>query len=76
MMKELALTKRGPVTLMIFDPSGRRVRRLIHGDVEVGSRSVEWDGRNDSGVSVPDGLYLVRMDAAGTRQTRRVMILR
>lgn len=73
---ELALAKSGPVTLTIFDLSGRRVRRLVDADVAAGSKRVAWDGRSDAGARVPNGLYLVRMDAAGIRQVRRVMIVR
>jgi hypothetical protein len=73
---ELTLAKSAQVTLEIFDLNGRRVRRLMDGEVEAGSTRMQWDGRNDAGASVPTGLYLVQMNAAGSRQTRRVMILR
>jgi hypothetical protein len=73
---DLALPQSGPATLAIFDLSGRRVRRLLAGDFAAGSRRVVWDGRNDEGVSVPAGLYLVRLDSAGTQQTRRVVLVR
>jgi flagellar hook assembly protein FlgD len=73
---DLALPHSGPATLAIFDLSGRRVRRLLAGDFAAGSRRVVWDGRNDEGVSVPAGLYLVRLDSAGTQQTRRVVLVR
>ncbi len=73
---ELALSSSGPVSLAIFDPSGRRVRRLVDGDVAAGSRRVVWDGRDDAGARVADGLYLVRLETAGSRQTRRVVVVR
>jgi hypothetical protein len=73
---ELALAKSAHVAITIFDPSGRRVRRLVDGDIAAGSSRVPWDGRNDAGAMVPNGLYLVQMNAAGIRQTRRVMIVR
>ncbi len=73
---DLALARSGPANLTIFDLAGRRVRQLVNGDVSAGARRVVWDGRDEAGASAPAGLYLARLDAAGIRQTRRVMLLR
>jgi iron transport multicopper oxidase len=73
---DLALAQGGRATLTIFDLRGRRVRLLVDGDFAAGSQPVIWDGRDDRGAIVPPGLYLARLDAAGTRQTRRVMLVR
>jgi hypothetical protein len=34
-----------------------------------------WDGRDERGVAVASGMYLVRLDAAGRRQTRKLLRL-
>ena len=50
-----------PVTLRVFDLSGRSVRRI---DLmqKSGSHLVEWDGRDDDGDVVSPGLYLFQVD--------------
>ena len=50
-----------PVTLRIFDLSGRSVRRI---DLmqKSGSHLLEWDGRDDDGDVVAPGLYLFQVD--------------
>jgi iron transport multicopper oxidase len=73
---QMTLARSGPVNVTVFDASGRQVRRLVDGAFDPGSQRVVWDGRNDAGTRVPTGLYLVRMNAAGTRQAHRVMIVR
>ena len=73
---ELQVIRSGPVNLAIYDLAGRRVRRLIAGEIPAGSRSVVWDGHDEAGANVPAGLYLARMEAAGARQTRRVILVR
>ena len=56
----------GPVTLGIFSPQGKLVR-LLYRDAPVDSIPaglngllISWDGRDDSGVSVPAGTYRAR----------------
>jgi gliding motility-associated-like protein len=66
----LRLTVATPVTLRIFDLSGRLVRRV---DVELeGSRAsqMQWDGRGDDRELLPPGLYVFRLSIesdAGTQ---------
>ena len=50
-----------PVTLRVFDLTGRSVRRI---DLmqKSGSHLVEWDGRDDDGDVVSPGLYLFQVD--------------
>jgi hypothetical protein len=73
---DLTLASGGRATLAIFDLGGRRVRRLLGGDIAAGSQPVVWNGRDDDGVGVRPGMYLVRLDANGARQTRRVVLIR
>lgn len=44
----------------LFDLSGRRVRRLAERVLPVGVTVLPWDGRDDSGASVPHGVYFAR----------------
>lgn len=52
-------------SILIFDVQGRRVRSLSVGTVQPGIETIVWDGRNDFGVRVPSGLYLLRLTHAG-----------
>ena len=58
------------VRLMIHDVAGRRVRRLDPGAPTVGPREVRWDGRDDDGRPVANGVYFVslRLDGELLRQ--------
>lgn len=62
------------VTLEIFDPQGRRVRRL-GGRFEAGRRSVVWDERNSEGGRVAPGIYVYRMTAGAFREERKMVLL-
>lgn len=53
------------VDLVVANEAGQAVRTLVAGeDRPAGSRVVGWDGRNDGGVVVADGLYRVTLTAA------------
>ncbi len=66
----------GPVTLVVFDVQGRRVRTLVDGAVPAGTHAVTWDGRDDVGAGMPSGLYLVQLRSGRVVETRRMTLVR
>lgn len=49
------------LTLEIFDVLGRKIREYVHGNQTTGLHTTHWDGRNDSGVEAPSGLYFYQL---------------
>ena len=70
------LEKAGIASLRIFDASGRLARTLFTGYRDSGAHAVLWDGLDDSGRQVGDGVYLYRLDAAGESDTRKMVLVR
>jgi len=51
-----------PVEVLIYDLSGRLVRRLVEQrGVSTGTYGVGWDGRDELGAVVAPGVYVVRL---------------
>jgi hypothetical protein len=71
-----ALPRAASTRLVVYDISGRAVRTLLDGMQEAGDRRVTWDGRDDAGARLGPGLYMVRLEAAGTRLTRKMSLLK
>ena len=69
----LALTRDAQVKVAVYDLVGRRVRVLADGPLSAGETALTWDGRDDDGRTVAPGLYLVRFDGAGVKQSRRLI---
>ncbi len=65
-----------PLRLEVRDVRGRLVRSLIEGERSGGSYAVEWDGRTDAGRPVASGIYLVLLEVAGERFSRKLLLLR
>jgi len=66
--------KTGSVTLRVYDASGRVVKTLQNGRQERGNYTVSWDGRDDRGRTVANGVYFYRVDAPGLRDTKKAVL--
>ncbi len=71
-----ALPVAGRVRLEVFDVNGRAVRGLADTYLAAGTHRVGWDGRNDAGLRMGQGLYWLCLEAEGRRQSRGVVLLR
>ncbi len=71
-----SLDNGGPVSIEIFDMSGRLVTTLAEGSsFASGGHSVTWNG-TASGAPVPGGVYICRMTSQGSTQSARMVLAR
>ena len=63
----------GPVSLCLYDLSGRLVVTLLDDELPAGERSVVWSGLNESGQMTGPGVYFCRLESAGQVLTRRLV---
>jgi hypothetical protein len=71
---QYALPRAMPARLVVYDVAGHAVRTLVNGTQSAGERRVTWDGKNDGGAQVSRGIYLYRLEAGGTTQTRKMIL--
>jgi endonuclease/exonuclease/phosphatase family metal-dependent hydrolase len=64
-----------PVTLDVFDLSGRRVARLVQGALGAGRHEATWEGHEESGARAPAGLYFARFSTPGLARVTRLVLL-
>jgi hypothetical protein len=64
------------VEVHLYNLSGEKVRSLSGGTVPPGDHEIFWDGRNDSGLLVASGVYLVRFKARDGQGNERVAFLK
>lgn len=60
--------------LSIHDVAGRVVKILADDSYSPGTLRFEWAGTNSNGNRVGDGVYFVRMETAGARSVRKVIL--
>jgi hypothetical protein len=73
---QYALPQAMRVRLVIYDVSGRLVRKLVDGVEDAGDRRVSWDGRDERGSAVGSGVYVYRLEAGGTTLARKMSLLK
>jgi len=71
-----AMPARGHAELSVYSVDGRLVRTLVSGEAGPGQVDLTWDGRDNSGSRVGNGLYLMRLTAAGETRRGKLMVLR
>jgi len=63
------------VELAIYNVLGQKVRMLVNNKLSAGFHQVVWDGKNDQGLKVSTGIYLLEMKSTDFIQTRKMMIV-
>jgi len=72
----LNLPAEGSAEVLLFDPSGRRVRELLSGAAVAGETILSWDGRDELGQLVPSGVYFYRLRTGSVEDVGRVLRIR
>jgi flagellar hook assembly protein FlgD len=70
------ITMPGPVSLKVYDATGRLVKTLVENDQGVGDKSVFWDGKDLNDRSVPPGVYFLELDAEQKIAVRKLILVR
>ena len=70
------LSSPGPVQLVIYNVLGQPVRTLVDESQAAGSYQVQWDARDQRGVSLSSGVYITRLSYPGGEQTQRLLYLK
>ncbi len=75
------LSEASPVSVSIYDTTGKLVRELSLGHQSAGfynsrERAAYWDGKNSIGEQVASGVYFYKLETPSFQQTRRMIILK
>jgi hypothetical protein len=71
-----SLPRDAPVSLVVYDVSGRALRVLAHGSLPAGDQVARWDGRDADGTRAPNGIFFLRLEAGGAVRTMRLVKIR
>lgn len=66
----------GHVRVSFYDLAGREVRVLTSGARSAGAHRVAWDGRDENGRAVANGVYFARVETGGRSESKKVTLVR
>ena len=64
------------VDLTIFNILGEKIYTLHSGILKTGRHIITWNGKNQSGLKMPTGVYLLRLSTQGKIQSRKLILIR
>ena len=70
-----ALSSEAPVRLAIYDTQGRIVRTLVDEVQDGGIHTVTWDTNDNVGDPTPSGVYVCRLRADGSTDSKKVVLI-
>jgi PKD repeat protein len=72
----LDLIEQTQVSVVVYNVAGQKVRTLVNEVLPAGSRTITWDGTNDSGEILSSGVYFYRVVAGDNVVTKKMMLLK
>jgi len=66
----------GRVRLVLYNVLGQLVRTLVDEKHNAGTYTVRWDGKDDAGQQAASGVYIGRLEAGGSVDVRKLVLLR
>jgi len=61
------------LSLSVYDDAGRKVKNLFSGLARPGVRTATWDGRDEQGRRVGQGIYFYRLESEDAALTRKAI---
>ncbi|OGK01212.1 MAG: hypothetical protein A2519_22430 [Candidatus Raymondbacteria bacterium RIFOXYD12_FULL_49_13] len=65
-----------PFECAVFSTSGKLIRMLKRGAAIAGNYALQWDAKDDNGVQVASGAYVIKLVAGGKSVTTNVVFMK
>lgn len=73
---QFSLPSDGVARFTIHDAGGRRVATLVSNRMGAGPHAIAWDGRDERGVAVAQGVYFGRLEHGGLTRSQKFLLVR
>lgn len=67
---------RASVKLAIHNINGQPIRTLLNNTVFPGHYTILWDGKDDNGGTLPNGIFFCQLKYSGIKETQKVLLLK
>jgi len=70
------IPRKSDIKLEVFDILGRLVQTILSTEIEAGTYTAIWDGKDDDGKNLPSGVYLYRLRCEEFEDTKKMTLIR
>jgi hypothetical protein len=67
--------RRNRIKLTLYNRMGHEIAQLFHGEQEIGSHQIQWNGVDEQGQMVPTGMYFLIYEEEGGSKPHRTKII-
>ena len=71
-----SLAQETKVLLQVYDPAGRQVKTLVSSAQQPGRYTLPWNGTDDHGRLLANGIYFCRFKAGDYREVKKLLLTR
>jgi len=71
-----AVPQRSEVEIAVYSVTGRLIKTLVKGEMEAGYYSVKWDGRDNNGKRVSQGVYFYKMISGDFSSVQKMTLVK
>ena len=64
------------VRLTVFDVNGKLITQIKNSETPKGNYNMQWNGTNNAGAPVQNGVYIIQLQAGELRKTSKVLFKR
>jgi hypothetical protein len=69
----LSLGEATDVSMVVYDVRGKQLRTVVNSTLPSGDHEIHWNGRDEAGNAVADGVYFCRVKAGTVQQTVKML---
>ena len=73
---KFTMPQAGQVKIEVYNIAGQRVKTLVNGNMDAGYHQIAWNGRNDAGQRVANGVYMYRMNSGSFVATKKLLMVK
>ncbi|RKX72400.1 hypothetical protein DRP43_00880 [candidate division TA06 bacterium] len=73
---EYGIVHSGKVEIEIYNTTGRKIKILVNATKNAGYHRVSWDGKDDNGRNIVNGIYFIMIKSSGKIKNTKVMLIK
>ncbi len=68
--------KDSKVNVQIYNVKGQSIKSLLSDNLKAGNHSLKWDGTDNNGHAVTSGIYLIKLQGEGFKNSHKITLMK